>query len=83
MIRGAVCGSPARTDLWEPGAGDRLGRPGVKGAVWMRLFFDRSNLPVGSDLRLTSLRDGAVQRHDARTLIDYGQSSAYFNEHRK
>jgi hypothetical protein len=28
MIRGAVCGSPARTDLWEPGAGDRLGRPG-------------------------------------------------------
>jgi hypothetical protein len=33
MIRGAVCGSPARTDLWEPGAGDRLGRPGDSTAL--------------------------------------------------
>jgi hypothetical protein len=32
LIRGAVCGSPARTDLWEPGAGNRLGPPGDRGA---------------------------------------------------
>lgn len=51
----------------------------VSGAAWMRLYFDRTNLPAGSELRLTSRLDGAVQRHDANTLRDYGDSSAYFN----
>lgn len=28
MSRGAVCGSPARTDLWDPGVSNCPGRPG-------------------------------------------------------
>src|SRR4029453_13145693 len=31
LLRGAVCGSPARTDLWEPGAGNPPRPPGDRG----------------------------------------------------
>lgn len=54
----------------------------IPGAAWLRLFFDRSHLPAGSELRLTAARDGAVQRHDARSLAEYGMSSACFNGER-
>ena len=50
LFRGAVGGSPARTDLWEPGTGSRLGPPGDVG--WPRLGLN-SVVPQG---RLDSRR---------------------------
>ena len=51
----------------------------IAGATWMRLHVLQSNLPQGSFLRVTSLRDGAVQRHTSASLLDYGNSTAFFN----
>jgi len=48
-------------------------------AVWLRVEFGSCHLPDGSRLRLVSLRDGAVQWFDARSLAEYGHGSAYFN----
>lgn len=48
-------------------------------AVWLRVQFGACHLPAGSKLRLTGLRDGAVQWFDAGSLADYGFQSAYFN----
>ncbi|MHC4816112.1 MAG: trypsin-like serine peptidase, partial [Planctomycetota bacterium] len=46
---------------------------------WIRLFFSACNLPKGSRIRITSLDDKAVQYHDGRSILDYGESSCYFN----
>ncbi len=52
---------------------------------WMRLFFSEVTLSgdveagTGSVLRLTSLLDGAVQLLDAKTVLEWHNSSAYFN----
>ena len=57
----------------------------VEGATWLRLFFADTVLgdgPEGSKgtiLRLTSLEDGAVQTLDKASLIQWGNSSAFFN----
>lgn len=51
----------------------------VPGAAWLRVAFGDCHLPTGSELQLTGLRDGAVQRFDARSLRDYQFGSAYFN----
>lgn len=51
----------------------------VPGVAWLRVFFQQTHLPSGSRLRLTSLKDGLTQRHDANSLADYAGSSAYFN----
>ncbi len=56
-----------RTELQETGANS------------MRVLFGDSNVPAGSTLRLTGLRDGAVQRFDARSLTDWDDASAVFN----
>ena len=48
-------------------------------APWMRLFFDQTNLPKGSVLRLTGGQDGAVQNLDAKSLVEYDESSCFFN----
>jgi hypothetical protein len=48
-------------------------------ASWMRLAFDRVHLERGSFLRLTSLRDRAVQHLNPRTLRQWDSTSAYFN----
>lgn len=46
---------------------------------WMRLFFDQTNLPRGSFLRLTSLHDLDVQTLDGLGLAAYGNASCYLN----
>lgn len=50
-----------------------------RSSSWLRLFFDQTNLPIGSYLRLTSLRDNDVQILDGRGIIDYGYASCYLN----
>ncbi len=55
------------------------------GAAWIRLQFDDVRLPgshnsgTESVLRLTSMLDGAVQELDAIELLQWQNSSAYFN----
>ncbi|MBK8979898.1 MAG: trypsin-like serine protease [Planctomycetes bacterium] len=50
------------------------------GTDWLQLHFaPTASLPEGSFLRMTAVRDGGVQRHDARTLRDWNWWSAYFN----
>jgi hypothetical protein len=56
-----------------------VGSVRVPGATSLHLYFDRTNLPEGSRLRLTSAADGAVQFFDALSLADYRNSSAWFN----
>ena len=51
----------------------------IKDAPWMRLLFTEANLGAGSYLQLTSLKDGATQRLNAKTLAQWGNTSAYFN----
>lgn len=51
----------------------------IKDSAWMRVFFDKTNLPKSSYLRLTSLYDRAAQRLDGRSIIDYGYASCYLN----
>ena len=58
----------------------------VEGATWLRLYFDRATLAPspgsaerGATLRLTSLKDGAVQIHTPETLEQWQFSSAFFN----
>lgn len=51
----------------------------VPGAQWLRVHFADSYLPPGSELRLTSLRDQAVQRFTMASLTDYQFHSAHFN----
>ncbi|MBK8979652.1 MAG: trypsin-like serine protease [Planctomycetes bacterium] len=48
--------------------------------TWLQLQFAPDvSLPAGSFLRMTAAQDGAIQRHDARTLIDWSHYSARFN----
>ncbi len=57
----------------------------VEGASWLRLFFSRADLGQvegsadATVLRITSLKDSAVQDHTAVTLAQWQRSSAFFN----
>ncbi|MDF1837157.1 MAG: hypothetical protein P1V35_04760 [Planctomycetota bacterium] len=57
----------------------------VPGASWMRLYFDETTLSgdlvqgTGSFIRLTSHADGAVQELNAVHLLQWSNSTAYFN----
>ncbi len=57
----------------------------VEGVSWLRLFFNQADLGQvtgrgdGTVLRITSLEDGAVQDHTAKTLAQWQRSSAFFN----
>ncbi len=57
----------------------------VDGAEWLRLNFDRIVLAhdvvanTSSTLRIVSLKDGAVQTLDARSAVQWQNTSAYFN----
>lgn len=55
------------------------GRVQVAGALNVRLYFDRTNLPEGTRLRLTSLHDAAIELFDGRSLADYQNYSSWFN----
>ena len=47
---------------------------------WLQFHFTGMvNLPEGSFLRMTSARDGGMQRQDGRAVADWGQVSAMFN----
>lgn len=75
---------------WVTGTGATRGavhrlRVTQPGAAWLRLTFDGVVLgqpPPGARptlLRLSGVRDGAVQHHDAATLRQWARTSAYFN----
>lgn len=51
----------------------------VDGAKILRLHFGICNLPEGSRMEITSLLDGDTQRLDGVSLVDYANSSAFFN----
>ena len=52
----------------------------VAGASWMRLAFDRVELPArGARLRMTSVLDGGQQELDLGQVREWGWASAYFN----
>lgn len=53
---------------------------GDEGATWLRVFFGpQTRILPGSQLRITSLLDGAVQLLDAETIVQWNHSTAYFN----
>ena len=49
------------------------------GAPWVRLSFGEARLGRGSFVTVTSLKDGATQRLDARAMATWQNTSAYFN----
>ena len=53
----------------------------VKGAVWLRVAFDRDTVRSDAEFKLEiqSLYDGHVQHLNATTLAQWQYSSAYFN----
>ena len=51
----------------------------VDGAPWLQILFGDCDLGKGSYLTITSLEDGAVQRHHAESLEHYRYWSAGFN----
>jgi V8-like Glu-specific endopeptidase len=51
----------------------------VPGAAWLRLHFGDYRLGVRSYVTITSLQDGGSQRHDAASLPQWGNASAYLN----
>ena len=51
----------------------------VPDAKWLRLQIGEFNLGKASYLILTSLQDQGQQRLNGQTLMEWGQSSAYFN----
>ncbi len=51
----------------------------VEGVPWIRMHFSKADLGQQTEIRLTSLQDGAVQVHDAETLQEWRYTSAYFN----
>ncbi len=55
------------------------GRVQIAGALNLRLYFERTNLPEGTRLRLTSAHDAAIELFDGRSLADYQNYSSWFN----
>lgn len=51
----------------------------IKGAAWLQLRIGAAHLGERSHITLRSLLDGAVQRHNAATLKEWGLQSAVFN----
>lgn len=51
----------------------------VPGAPWLQLHFSEYNLGTRSYITVTSLKDAEMQRLDANSLQDWGDSTAYFN----
>ena len=51
----------------------------IKRVPWLQLLFDKTNLPVGSKLRITSLQDKVALTLDGVSLADYGNATCYFN----
>ncbi|MCH7792106.1 MAG: trypsin-like peptidase domain-containing protein, partial [Planctomycetes bacterium] len=83
--------APVRIDSgWVENLGNQLAvvfitQINAKDAPWLRLAFDQAvlagdpNLATGSYLRITSVFDGAHQILDAHTLVQWNDTSAYFN----
>ena len=51
----------------------------VPDAGWLRLYFAEAQLPPGSTIRMTSLRDGETQELDSDGIAMWSYASAYFN----
>ena len=51
----------------------------VRGAGWLRIYFEDVQMEDGGFVRMTSLEDGEVQELDAASLLLWRNSSAYFN----
>ena len=49
------------------------------GAPWMRIHIADYILGTGSYVTFTSLHDGGMQRLDARSMVQWNKSSAFFN----
>ena len=51
----------------------------VPGAVWLRIRFDKTNLPRGTKLQITGLQKNWVQYLDGVSLVDYFHKSCFFD----
>lgn len=51
----------------------------VEGAPWLRLMFDRAELPHGSLVLVTNLLDGDWMPLTAKTMSEWQNTTAYFN----
>ena len=51
----------------------------VDSAVWLRLYFGQVSLPEGSFVRVTSVFDEDYQELDGDMMIEWSDSTAYFN----
>jgi V8-like Glu-specific endopeptidase len=51
----------------------------AKGHDWLRLEFERLDLPRGTELWITSWKDGDVQVLDAQGALEWENTSCYFN----
>lgn len=49
------------------------------GTPWMRLHFARAALGKDSELRMTAVRDGATMRMRSEHVVQWANTSAYFN----
>jgi hypothetical protein len=52
---------------------------GSQDASWIQIHFGIVNLPLGSYLRITGLKDEVHQRLDAASMEDYSYRSCFFN----
>jgi len=72
----------AESGLHDGGAEARVAwttRVRAPGAAMMRVAFAEADLGRGSWLTIRALKDGAEQRLDAKSLVDWGRTSAFFN----
>ncbi len=51
----------------------------IEGAAWLRLYFGDLTLPEGSFVRVTSTFDEEYQDLDADRMMEWSDSTAYFN----
>ena len=51
----------------------------VEKAPWIRIHFSTAEMGQSTEIKMTSLLDGAVQIHNSETLQEWRNTSAYFN----
>lgn len=51
----------------------------VPGAKWLRLYFSKTELPKGTEVRITSWMDGDVQVLTGQNMVQWQNSSCYLN----
>ncbi|MDP2208395.1 MAG: T9SS type A sorting domain-containing protein [Bacteroidota bacterium] len=51
----------------------------IEDAQWLRIYFSQTNLTQNSYIELRSLLDNSTQRLNAKSIVEWKNTSAYFN----